>query len=49
MGQFFNIQDLGAIGPEVYLAMFGMIVLILDLVVQQKRTLGIISLIGLGF
>ena len=49
MAPFFNIQDIGAIGPEIYLAMFGMIVLILDLVVKEKRTLGIVALIGLGF
>ncbi len=49
MAQFFSIQDIAAIGPELYLAMFGMILLVLDLIVQQKRTLGIVSLIGLGF
>jgi NADH-quinone oxidoreductase subunit N len=49
MAQFFNIQDIGAIGPELYLAMFGMILLVLDLVVEQKRTLGVVALIGLGF
>jgi hypothetical protein len=49
MAQFFNIQDIGAIGPELYLAMFGMIVLVLDLVVEKKRTLGLVALIGLSF
>jgi NADH-quinone oxidoreductase subunit N len=49
MSQFFSIQDIGAIGPELYLAMFGMILLVLDLVVEKKRTLGIISLIGIAF
>lgn len=49
MAAFFNIQDIAAIGPELYLAMFGMIVLVLDLVVQEKRTLGIVALIGLAF
>ncbi len=49
MTQFFNIQDIGAIGPELYLAMFGMIVLVLDLVVEKKRTLGFVSLIGIAF
>jgi len=48
MAQFFNIQDIGAIGPELYLAMFGMIVLVLDLVVEKKRTLGLVALIGLA-
>jgi NADH-quinone oxidoreductase subunit N len=49
MTQFFNIQDIGAIGPELYLAMFGMILLVLDLVVENKRTLGLVALIGLAF
>jgi NADH-quinone oxidoreductase subunit N len=49
MAPFFNIQDIGAIGPELYLAMFGMILLILDLVVEKKRTLGLVALIGLAF
>jgi NADH-quinone oxidoreductase subunit N len=49
MAQFFNIQDIGAIGPELYLAMFGMIVLVLDLVVENKRTLGFVALIGIVF
>ena len=49
MAQFFSIQDIGAIGPELYLAMFGMILLVLDLVVENKRTLGLVALIGLAF
>jgi NADH-quinone oxidoreductase subunit N len=49
MAPFFNIQDIGAIGPELYLAMFGMILLILDLVVEKKRNLGFVALIGLAF
>ena len=48
MAQFFSIQDIGAIGPELYLAMFGMILLILDLIVEKKRTLGFVALIGIG-
>ena len=38
MGQFFQIQDLGAIAPEVELAMFGMIVLIADLLNSPNAT-----------
>jgi NADH-quinone oxidoreductase subunit N len=49
MAQFFNIQDIGAIGPELYLAMFGMILLVLDLIVENKRTLGFVALIGIAF
>src|SRR5262245_29299088 len=49
MAQFFNIQDIGAIGPELYLALFGMILLVLDLVVEKKRTLGFVALIGIAF
>src|SRR5262245_28370088 len=49
MGQFFQIQDLGAIAPELELAMFGMIILIADLLIQEKRKLGTIALIGIAF
>lgn len=48
MGQFFQMQDLGAIAPELELALFGMIVLIADLVVQEKRRLGLLALAGIG-
>ena len=48
MGQFFQIQDLGAIAPEVELAMFGMIVLIADLLITEKRRLGMIALFGIA-
>ena len=40
MEQFFQLQDLGAIAPELELALFGMIVLIVDLLVENKRMLG---------
>ena len=48
MGQFFQIQDLGAIAPEVELAMFGMIVLIADLLIIEKRRIGWIALFGIA-
>jgi NADH-quinone oxidoreductase subunit N len=49
MEQFFQIQDLGAIAPELELAIFGMILLVADLLIEQKRKLGWIALVGLGF
>ena len=49
MGQFFQLQDIGAIAPELYLTLFGMIVLIADLAIKEKRTVGAIALIGIGF
>src|SRR5262245_23017566 len=49
MGEFFQIQDLGAIAPELELLMFGMIVLIADLLIEDKRKTGIIALIGIAF
>src|SRR4029078_12121600 len=49
MAQFFSIQDIGAIGPELYLAMFGMILLVLDLIVEKQSTPGFVALIGLAF
>ncbi len=48
MEQFFQIQDLGAIAPELELALFGMILLVADLLIAEKRKLGIIALVGLG-
>jgi NADH-quinone oxidoreductase subunit N len=47
MEQFFRPQDLGAIAPELELALFGMILLIADLLVTSKRWLGGIALIGI--
>jgi NADH-quinone oxidoreductase subunit N len=49
MPQFFQMQDLGAIVPELELAVFGMFLLIFDLVVEEKRKLGLIALLGIGF
>jgi len=49
MGQFFNLQDLGAIAPELELMLFGMILLIADLLVENKKWLGIISLGGIAW
>ena len=49
MGQYFQVADLGAIGPELELALFGMIVLVFDLLVENKRVLGYISLAGLAW
>jgi NADH-quinone oxidoreductase subunit N len=48
MPQFFQIQDLGAITPELELAVFGMFLLIFDLLIQQKRRLGYIALAGIA-
>jgi NADH-quinone oxidoreductase subunit N len=49
MGQFFNPQDLGAIAPELELMLFGMILLIADLLVENKKWLGLISLTGVAW
>jgi NADH-quinone oxidoreductase subunit N len=49
MGRFFQPQDLAAIGPELELALFGMIVLVFDLLLQNKRWLGYISMVGLAW
>ncbi len=46
MGQFFRIQDLGAIAPELELMLWGMIVLIADLIVKDKKILGYFSIVG---
>jgi len=46
MGQFFNLQDLGAIAPELELMLFGMILLIADLLIENKKWLGFIALGG---
>jgi NADH-quinone oxidoreductase subunit N len=47
MEQFFRIQDLGAIAPELELMIFGMIVLIADLLVENKRRIGWIAMLGI--
>src|SRR5687767_8477411 len=49
MDQFFKPSDLGVIGPELELALFGMIVLVFDLLVKNKRTLGYIALGGIAW
>jgi NADH-quinone oxidoreductase subunit N len=48
MPQFFQIQDIGAIVPELELAVFGMFLLIFDLLVQSKRRLGYVALAGVA-
>ncbi|PYS03756.1 MAG: NADH-quinone oxidoreductase subunit N [Acidobacteria bacterium] len=48
MAQFFQMQDLGAITPELELVAFGMFLLIFDLMVQEKRRLGLIALAGIA-
>jgi NADH-quinone oxidoreductase subunit N len=48
MGQFFNMQDLGAIIPELELVAFGMFLLIFDLLIKEKRKLGLIALVGIA-
>jgi NADH-quinone oxidoreductase subunit N len=49
MDQFFKASDLGVIGAELELALFGMIVLVFDLLVKNKRVLGYISLVGIAW
>lgn len=49
MEPFFRPQDLGAIGPELELALFGMILLVADLLVESKRVLGYIALAGIAW
>lgn len=48
MEQYFQKADIGAIAPELELMMFGMILLLADLVVKEKRKLGTIALIGIA-
>ena len=49
MGAFFQLQDLAAIAPELVLTIFGLALLLLDLIVPDKRRLGYFALAGLGF
>jgi NADH-quinone oxidoreductase subunit N len=49
MDQFFKPSDLGVIGAELELALFGMIVLVFDLLLKNKRWLGYISLAGIAW
>jgi NADH-quinone oxidoreductase subunit N len=51
MPQFFqsiSVQDIGAIVPELELAVFGMFILIFDLLVAEKRKLGYFALAGIA-
>jgi len=48
MDQFFRIQDLGAIAPELELVIFGMLILIADLIVKDKKKLGLLALAGIA-
>ena len=48
MGEFFQIQDLGAIAPELAVTLFGLALLAFDLIIREKRLLGYIALVGLG-
>ena len=48
MPQFFQMQDLGAIVPELELVVFGMFLLICDLLVTDKRKLGVLALAGIA-
>ena len=48
MGDFFQLQDLAAIAPEIALTVFGLALLLLDLIVREKRMLGYFALAGLG-
>lgn len=48
MLQFVQPQDIGAIVPEMELAVFGMFLLIFDLMVENKRRLGYIALAGIA-
>src|SRR5436190_10710659 len=48
MSQYFQIQDIGAITPELELVAFGMFLLIFDLLIPDKRKLGLIALAGIA-
>ena len=48
MGDFFQLQDLAAIAPELELTAFGLALLIADLIVRDKRKLGYFALAGLA-
>jgi NADH-quinone oxidoreductase subunit N len=48
MGQFFQIQDLAAITPELELLAFGIALLLGDLVIAEKRKLGLVALAGIA-
>ena len=46
--QTVSVQDIGAIVPELELAVFGMFLLIFDLLVKEKRRLGYFALAGIA-
>ena len=48
MSQFFQMQDLAAIVPEGELVVFAMFLLIFDLLIKDKRWIGVIGLIGIA-
>lgn len=48
MGEFFQISDLTAIAPELALTVFGLALLVFDLIVPDKRKLGYLALAGLA-
>lgn len=45
---FFQLQDLSVISPELELAAFGLLLLVFDLFVRNKRSLGYLALAGIG-
>ena len=47
MGQFFKLADLGAIAPEIELILWGMGIMIADLIIKDKKKLGLIAIIGI--
>ena len=47
MGEFFQISDLRAIAPELALTVFGLALLVFDLIVPDKRQLAYVALSGL--
>ncbi len=48
MLQFVQVRDIAAIVPEMELAVFGMFLLIFDLLIEKKRRLGYIALAGIA-
>jgi len=48
MGEFFQLQDLAVITPELELAGFGLLLLVLDLLVENKRALAYVALAGIA-
>src|SRR5688572_23854806 len=48
MERFFRVEDLGAIAPELELVLVGMVLLIFDLVVKDKKKLGLFAIAGIG-